>query len=292
MGQLVRWLAVGMSILNWFVASGVLLSASALTVSPASPDVISDVNALAANAKSLSSETGSVADDIIGKLNDADKEVKEQEEKLKVAETEKNTELAKLNAEVKSKSDAATASLADANAKVSAVQEKANADVKAAKEQAEQEKTAVKNKADKEKAAVVAQAEREKQKLEFEASEASRKAAAADQLLADTAAKANNDVANAQAKVDAEVARQTADTTNKAKADVDGAKSAAIKQVSDQNAKLAADKDKAVADGAAAKDAYSSIQNQIRTAKNDVISKISGIFDSLLAKAVAQAQAA
>merc|ERR1711907_722089 len=281
MGQLVRWLAVGMSILNWFVASGVLLSASALTVSPASPDVISDVNALAANAKSLSSETGSVADDIIGKLNDADKEVKEQEEKLKVAETEKNTELAKLNAEVKSKSDAATASLADANAKVSAVQEKANADVKAAKEQAEQEKTAVKN-----------QAEREKQKLEFEASEASRKAAAADQLLADTAAKANNDVANAQAKVDAEVARQTADTTSKAKADVDGAKSAAIKQVSDQNAKLAADKDKAVADGAAAKDAYSSIQNQIRTAKNDVISKISGIFDSLLAKAVAQAQAA
>merc|ERR1711918_44677 len=135
----------------------------------------------------------------------------------------------------------------------------------------------------------VAQAEREKQKLEFEASEASRKAAAADQLLADTAAKAHGDVANAQAKVDAEVARQTADTTSKAKADVNGAKSAAIKQVSDQNAKLAADKDKAVADGSAAKDAYTSIQNQIRSAKNDVISKISGIFDSLLAKAVAQA---
>merc|ERR1711988_672963 len=83
--QLVSWLAVGMSILNWFVASGVLLSASALTVSPASPDVISDVNALAANAKSLSSETGSVADDIIGKLNDADKEVKEQAEQEKTA---------------------------------------------------------------------------------------------------------------------------------------------------------------------------------------------------------------
>merc|ERR1712054_55568 len=167
-----------MSILNWIVVCSVFSTASALTVLPGSPDVIADVNALAANAKSLSSETGSVADDIIGKLNDADKEVKEQEEKLKVAETEKNTELAKLNAEVKSKSDAAAASLADANAKVSAVQEKANADVKAAKEQAEQEKTAVKNQADKEKADVVAQAEREKQKLEFEASEASRKAAA------------------------------------------------------------------------------------------------------------------